>query len=121
VVRLWRMMRSTTARIVRRSSSCGRVASVMVVLLKPASNQGPNLVSKVREDKRRQTALVRKQGEARAYRNRCRLPSVSARLGSRLRAARRGSFYDFGWKMSAGGRGLYRREGSDENGTESMD
>jgi hypothetical protein len=87
VARLWRMMRSTAAKIVRRSSSCGRVVSVVVVLLKPASNQGPNLVSKVHEDKRRRTALVRKRGEAGAYRNRHRLPSVSARLGSRLRAA----------------------------------
>jgi hypothetical protein len=53
VARWWRMMRSTTARIVRWSSSCRWFALVVVVLLKPTNNQGPNLVSKVREDKRR--------------------------------------------------------------------
>jgi hypothetical protein len=53
VARLWRMMRSTVARIVHRSSSCGRVTSVVVVLLDLASKQGPKLVSKVRGDKRR--------------------------------------------------------------------
>jgi hypothetical protein len=71
VARLWRMMRSMAARIVRRSSSYGRVASVMVILLKPASNQGPILVSNMRGDKRRRTTLVRKRGKARPHRNHC--------------------------------------------------
>jgi hypothetical protein len=53
VARLWMMMRSMAARIVHQSSSCERVTSVVVVLLEPASKQGPKLVSKVHGDKRR--------------------------------------------------------------------
>jgi hypothetical protein len=43
VARLWTMMRSKATRIIHRSSSCGRVASVMAVCSNPQENDDQNL------------------------------------------------------------------------------